>query len=815
MLYVQWQTTNNLGLKMSNISNFREILLRRAENNVELQALIKSASDDFIEGKMIEALEKMAEDRRRPRSTNKAVQHFGDYSLDSAGDMANMIHDALSHHVSHYKAALKNNNKTLASQHMKKIHNIMHFSRKLSRDSANDYSGGKLNIEAVDPKPWERSGFPATSEGKVKKFVTDTKGWSRDGGTYDYMQMEPHSHYSKETDMHGHKGAYPLEEIKVNGKYLDINDDIKPTSYVGHEFDEHPIIKNDLYKKPPQDVDEKTYDKYLKDLEEYESSPHMDSYFDRHEKLQSADPDKYAKRGSFKPEKAIVNTIKGAPSNAPSITKPSTVSPESMALHDEVHNSLTDDQKNHPAVKALLNSVKHGLSLDKDTIVNMARGITSSSVKKNLILIGELLKKNKEFLIENPDILINLRDRLNKAISRDEADRWLMENDPQYSDGQYEDEGGYTEGDPSYDDEENRDYENADVEGLFDKPEEQDTYSNKYDDEDKELVDAEVPQYVDVNSDDDGTTSDTAASSWQHTPQRQADEEVKEVPDKKSMYSDWKPRDDYTKEQQSKIASMIEEGYHPRDAEILAGAHKRFGNMRDAINSRVNPHEMSAKMHERLKGIANDYVDNLVAGQYKHAEPEVNPQKATAATVKSYNDLMEDFRQGKEDFYNREDVKKMKPRDRHAAFKQWKDKFHADNPDFKENIGQEWIKHGETDKENKQKRKEYLEEGKKAIAQAGFMDVEPGGSISSGSKQMAMGPGGEEHAQTIGGAYQSAGIASEDEGSPAAGTTIKDPYSSFAERNPSLKDKYMKQLKSSLSSDAMARMQRVNTLKGK
>lgn len=236
------------------INSFKELLVKKAEGNSNLIALIKSTKDEFFNNRILEILEKMAEDKRRPRSSNRAVQHFGDYSLDDTGDMSNMIHDALSHHASHYKAALKDDKQHLANQHMRKIHNIMHLSRKLGHDGVMDHGGGKLKIEAVDPKPWERSGFPAEHQGKSKKFVTDTKGWSRDGSDYGYMQMNPHEHYAKEIQDHGHSGGYPLEEMKVNGKHLHIDESVSPRGYEGHEFDEHPILKNRLYSTPPDKV---------------------------------------------------------------------------------------------------------------------------------------------------------------------------------------------------------------------------------------------------------------------------------------------------------------------------------------------------------------------------------------------------------------------------------------------------------------------------------------------------------------------------------------------------------------------------------
>lgn len=261
------------------VDNFKELLLKKAEDNPNLQLLIKYMRDEYLVDHVSESLEKMARIYSK-KNPNAAVMHFGTHmDPETEGDM---IYDALSHHASHYKAALRNGKENIADSHMKKIFQIMHMSDKLTRDGLNDHSHGKLNIEAVDPKPWERSGYSKKNE-KTGKFSTDTKGWGRHGSNYDWLRGEPHEAYAKETDVHGHKGAYPLEHIKVNGRYIDI-DDVDPShQHEPHAFDHHPIMEH--YKARPGTGDthhnEDKHSKYLTAHDDYHDSEHIENYWNK------------------------------------------------------------------------------------------------------------------------------------------------------------------------------------------------------------------------------------------------------------------------------------------------------------------------------------------------------------------------------------------------------------------------------------------------------------------------------------------------------------------------------------------------------
>jgi hypothetical protein len=287
------------------IEGFKELLRKKAENNPNLEALINHIADDKLVTYVVESLEKMANINSR-KSPNHALLHYGTH-MDPEID-GGKIHDALSHHASHYKAALNSGKEKLADTHMLKIHKIMHMADKITKDGLNDHSNGKLKLDAPDVKPWERSKY--SNKNPQGKFTTDTKGWGRQGSDYSYLRGNPHESYSKETNVHGHKGPYPLEQIKINGKYLDIDtSDIKDkNSHDPHIFDDHPIMSH--YSRSPKDHSSDRHAEYLAAHDDYhaDNGP-MDKYFDR---LESMDPEKLKSRG-LKPSDTVHKPIDSSP----------------------------------------------------------------------------------------------------------------------------------------------------------------------------------------------------------------------------------------------------------------------------------------------------------------------------------------------------------------------------------------------------------------------------------------------------------------------------------------------------------------------
>ena len=282
------------------LENFRELLLKKSADPA-LGNMIKFVRDDVLADIIVESLEKMARAKHKGDAANFALRDFG-LEMDPEHE-PKMIHDALSHHASQYKSALKNDRKDLANEHAKQLFQIMDMA-----DQVQKHSTGKLDIQAVAPHPWERVGKQErlTEEDapvrrgnkKAGQFRTDTKGWRYRGKDYDFLQGEPHDSYSNETEKHGHQGAYPIEHIRVNGKYLDIKDvpADKLNGFEKHPFDHHPIM--DHYGKPASKRTADDDKAYMSAKEAHADSHHMENYFDKHEKMEEADPEGYASKGS-------------------------------------------------------------------------------------------------------------------------------------------------------------------------------------------------------------------------------------------------------------------------------------------------------------------------------------------------------------------------------------------------------------------------------------------------------------------------------------------------------------------------------------
>jgi len=276
------------------VDNFKELLLKKSEDNRNLQVLIKYMKEEYLVDHIVESLKKMASSYSK-KNPNAGLTNFGS-TMDEFTE-GDMIHDALSHHASAYKAALKAGDKKTADKHMSQIHKIMHMSDKVTKDGLNDHSGGKLRIDAIDPKPWERTG--KTNVNDKGKFKTDTVGWKyqRANPDYSHLRGAPHESYKGEIRAHGHNKAYPLEEMKVNDKHIHIDDDHDFNGeYQPHPFDSHPVMG--IYNTKPSDHNDLKQEEYLKNVDAFnDEGGGLDAYYDM---IEARDPEAHAARGSVK-----------------------------------------------------------------------------------------------------------------------------------------------------------------------------------------------------------------------------------------------------------------------------------------------------------------------------------------------------------------------------------------------------------------------------------------------------------------------------------------------------------------------------------
>lgn len=279
--------------------SFRDLLVRKADGNPNLQSFIKYVRDDIIADYALETLEKMARSSHKGDTANFAVR---DFATEMDPEMEpHMIRDALGHHVSHYKAAIGAGKQDLANQHAKQAFKIMNLA-----DRVQKHSNGKLAFEHISPHAWERNKFteqyaadhPKVKEGKYKPgdFTIKTKGLNYKGNDFAHLQQPSHSSYEKETKKHGHTGAYPFENMRINGKYVHVDDNVDSSGYQPHPFDYHPILQHfddPAHKRLPE-ADQR----YIAARDNYANSEHINSYFNKHQELEQADPEGYSKRGS-------------------------------------------------------------------------------------------------------------------------------------------------------------------------------------------------------------------------------------------------------------------------------------------------------------------------------------------------------------------------------------------------------------------------------------------------------------------------------------------------------------------------------------
>lgn len=292
--------------------SLKQLLLRKTEDE-SLRTIIQVIADDVLANQVIESLRKMAENKASGGAANAAIKHFANEIKNDTKDPAttgrlpDMMREALSHHASRYKAALASGNKKLANEHAGNFFKILRFGVQ-----AEPHTGGALQIDRVDIKPWER-GHPRNLEtfaqriardpayaekvntwhlpggkgkGKMHQglltpnaYINDTKGAFRfepAGNDWSFLQNDPHESEMAEVSTHGHVGAYPMEHVAINGKHISI--DPVENLFDGnksHPFDHHPIMKlSDLKQSEIPDGGDRAM-QYMIDHEDYYDTPHF------------------------------------------------------------------------------------------------------------------------------------------------------------------------------------------------------------------------------------------------------------------------------------------------------------------------------------------------------------------------------------------------------------------------------------------------------------------------------------------------------------------------------------------------------------
>lgn len=312
------------------LKSFKEILLKKADGNPYLQTLIKYAKDDLVAEEVIESLLKMAEpSAAMGRGANHVVTS---YAAGMKPVHVEQLRDALGHHISHYKGALKAHHeasdpkekaklRSVADQHLNKIVPLMHLAGKASK-----HSGGNLTIDYPSTTPWETN-YTTTERlpnGKLKEGTKDlgrrpSPNANRSKNPravpdYRYLEMAPHPDHASAEKM-PHKGGYPFEEIQLGHPmkrdagqaYLPIEDVKDVNEYVPHPFDSHPV--NQHADTPQHELGPEHHEIMNTGLANWaESEPHKKWLADQKAK-HASNPEAYKARGTAKP----AHTYEGIP----------------------------------------------------------------------------------------------------------------------------------------------------------------------------------------------------------------------------------------------------------------------------------------------------------------------------------------------------------------------------------------------------------------------------------------------------------------------------------------------------------------------
>lgn len=312
------------------LKSFREILLKKADGNPYLQTLIKYAKDELLADEVIESLLKMA----APSASmgGKANHAVTTYAAGMKPIHVEQLRDALGHHVSHYRGALKAHHeatdpaekakfRNIADQHLNKIVPMMHLAGKASK-----HSGGQLVLDAPPLEPWETNYTSTERRPETGKLKEGTKGLGRRPAPnasrarnpravpdYRYLEMPPHPGHS-DTERSPHKGGYPFEEIQVGTPakrdvgqaYLPI-ENVKVKDYVAHPFDAHPVHRFHDYAQ--HELGPEHHDAINTGTAGWQESEHNKQWLQDQKSKYAANPEAYKARGHKKP----AHTYEGIP----------------------------------------------------------------------------------------------------------------------------------------------------------------------------------------------------------------------------------------------------------------------------------------------------------------------------------------------------------------------------------------------------------------------------------------------------------------------------------------------------------------------
>jgi hypothetical protein len=405
-------------------------------------------------------------------------------------------------------------------------------------------------------------------------------------------------------------------------------------------------------------------------------------------------------------------------------------------------------------------------------------------LEKLLKSISDILKKNNDFFVNNSELFKAVEERFYKAFDDDEEDgqnMWdAMTGEGSHGDGEEDqyDENPYdlwdsADSDHSEEDQSDEDYETQGEKTFQDI----DDYGESSD-EDKAQEEALKRLQ---------TKKETKPQDVKSLKQ-----EVKPETKTPSSRSEWKPKDKYAPHHQKAMDDFMGQGYSHREAERLANAHDMLDFYSASRNS-IKPSEPSPKFLSDMKDIASDYMRNYKQVTGINADPKHNPVlHANAVANKQHADNYSKFDKDFNSFLS--DLGEVGGAAKHKAIKEWKKKWHEDNPEHISNIVNAANKSSSTADSNIAQRKEHLEDQAKQLTEAHMAPTETTGTVGQYSSMAAGVPEGSMSSDM---ASQMAGgqrDADDESGKMSGISTRQDPSVGFAEKNKPYVDKLRQKL---------------------
>ena len=304
------------------LDSFKAILLRKADGDKTLLSLIGGLEEDFLVNSVVDALEKMAKPTHLTgTNANGPVTSFG-ANLDKTD--VTQLRDALGHHLSHYKAALKAHHaapegpentkmRQVADQHLEHALPLMHLGARAAA-----HSKGKLDIDYPKLAPWETN-YTTLERNDNGRFKRDAKllrarpsknakrndPFSTAIPDYHYLEMPPHPGHDDIGKM-PHSGGYPWEDVQIGAPadidakkaYLHIPDVADKKEYTPHEFDSHPI--RGVADVQADHLTPEAHQKFATDLAGWRGGEGHKKWLEGQKAQYSADPEGYKTRGQAK-----------------------------------------------------------------------------------------------------------------------------------------------------------------------------------------------------------------------------------------------------------------------------------------------------------------------------------------------------------------------------------------------------------------------------------------------------------------------------------------------------------------------------------